>query len=53
LIKDTAPEPHKAQEVARMKRQRNAGKTVRHAICSWIPLRSIRATGLSFHGIDA
>ncbi|MEK7711693.1 MAG: hypothetical protein AAB312_01415 [Pseudomonadota bacterium] len=43
LTKDTAPEQHKTQEVARMKRQRNAGKTVSSAIYPRIPLRSIRA----------
>jgi hypothetical protein len=38
--KDTVPEQHKAQEVevARMKRQRNAGKKVSNAIYPRIPL---------------
>jgi hypothetical protein len=33
-----------------MKRQRNAGKTVRQAILPRIPLRSIRATDLTLRG---
>jgi hypothetical protein len=44
LIEDTAPEQHEAQEVTRMKRQRNAGKTVSNTIYPRIPLRYIQAT---------
>jgi len=42
-----------AQQVARMKRQRNAGETTGNAIYPRIPLRSIRATHGGCHGVGA
>jgi hypothetical protein len=48
MIEDKAPGQHKAQQVARMKRQRNAGEAISNGACSRIPLRSIRATHWNF-----
>ncbi|MCK7509504.1 MAG: hypothetical protein MZV70_39365 [Desulfobacterales bacterium] len=50
MIQNTARGQHKAQQVAHLQRQRNAGKAADNTTSARIPRRSIRATTLGCRG---